>query len=411
MSDKQYKRFYVDWWNIKKSTVYMLIALAVLFVASLGFLWYATRNNWFAQQELADAPQDAGRLTSFEGDVRVIRSATRETIVVTKLIYVSAGDTIQTQSDGRATIQMIDGSTLQVRPNSTVVIRDSSSLFGGKNIRVALDDGQINVKTQEQTDNTKNVVEVSQTENRLMSQTDASFNTDAATKGGEIRISRGGVESTGNGEKTVISENEFAAINNGKISSKEKLLEPPKMIAPENSSQIDSNGNADIAFRWQNGSESSQISKYYLQVSRSPVFAADGILVDRDSLTNVNYPLAGVAPGTYYWRLRATSSAGQKSVWSDPWKFTVLKRESGTQLEAGNWKVEPVGGSIYLISGKTQSGAVVRSQGREVFAAGDGSFKMQVSSSSPNVIVEIRDDKGNRSSYNLSLQTGSASKQ
>ncbi len=408
MSDNQFKRFYVDWWNIKKSTVYVLVTLVILFVASLGFLWYATRSNWFAQKESADAPQDAGKLTSFEGDVRVIRSATRETIVVTKLIYVSAGDTIQTQSDGRATIQMIDGSTLQVRPNSTVVIRDSSSLFGGKNVRVALDDGQINVKTQEQNDNTKNVVEVSETENRLMSQTDASFNTDPATKGGEIRISRGGVESTGNGEKTIIGENEFASINNGKISSKEKLLEPPKMVAPENSSQI--NGNADIAFRWQNGSDSSQISKYYLQVSRSPVFASDGILVDRDSLTGVTYSLAGVAPGTYYWRLRATSNAGQTSNWSDPWKVTVLKRESGIQLEAGGWKVEPVGGSIYLISGKTRSGAVVRSQGREVFAAGDGSFKMQVSAPSPTVVVEIRDDKGNRSSYEVSLTTGSASK-
>ena len=411
MTEKQYKRFYVDWWNIKKSTVYGIIAFVMLVAAIGGGIWYANRNNWFAQQELIDAPTDAGKLVSFEGDVRVIRSATRETILVTKLIYVSAGDTIQTQSDGRATVQMIDGSTLQVRPNSTVVIRDSSSLFGGKHVRVALDDGQINVKTQDQTETTRNVVEVSQTENRVLPQTDASFNTNPATNGGEIRISRGGVEtSVGGGEKTVVGENEFVAVSSGKIASKEKLLDAPKLNSPENSAQISGAESADVTFRWQNGSDASRIAKYYLQVSRSPVFASDGIMVDRDSLTTQSFPLASVAPGTYYWRLRATSDAGQTSVWSDPWKFTVLKRDDG-KLAASDWKIENLGGGIYIISGKTQAGAIVRSQGREVFAAGDGAFRLQISAPSVNATVEVRDEKGSRSSYNLALRTGNAVRQ
>lgn len=406
MADKQYKRFYVDWWKIKKSTVYGIIALVLLVAGIAGVSLYGSRNNWFARQEIVDIPQDAGKLVSFEGDVRVIRAATRETILVTKLIYVSAGDTIQTQSDGRATVQMIDGSTLQVRSNSTVVIRDSSSLFGGKKVRVALDDGQINVKTLDQPENTQNVVEVSQTENRVLPQTDASFNTNPAMSGGEIRISRGGVETSVGGEKTLITENEFAAVSNGKLSSKEKLLDAPKHNSPENSAQIGSG--AGINFRWQNGSETSQISKYYLQVSRSPVFASDGIIVDRDSLTSLGFPLASVAPGTYYWRLRATAVSGQTSGWSEPWKFTVLKNETGARIAASGWKTESVGGSIYLISGKTQPGAIVRSQGREVFASGDGAFKLQISAPSANVTVEIRDEKGDSTNYSLSLKTGNA---
>ena len=47
-------------------------------------------------------PKDAAQLISFEGDVRVIRASTRETLLVTKPIFVAAGDTIQTQADGRA---------------------------------------------------------------------------------------------------------------------------------------------------------------------------------------------------------------------------------------------------------------------------------------------------------------------
>jgi len=136
MEDNKYRKFYIEWWNIRKSTIYGLIALVLLVSGIAIGGWWASRNNWFAAQVVTDVPKDAARIISFEGDVRITRAATRETIVVTKETYVAAGDTIQTQSDGRATVQMIDGSVYSVRPNSTVVVRDSSSLFGGKNVRV-----------------------------------------------------------------------------------------------------------------------------------------------------------------------------------------------------------------------------------------------------------------------------------
>jgi hypothetical protein len=407
--EKKYQKFYVDWWNIKKSTVYGIIALIVIVLLLGGGSWWAWRSNWFSTAETTEIPQDAGRLVSFEGDVRIIRAATRETILVTKQTFVSAGDTIQTQSDGRASVQMIDGSVLAIRPNSTVVIKDSSSIFGGTNVRVTLDDGQINVKTEDQPENTQNVVEVMESENRLLSQTDASFNTNPTTNGGEIRISRGGVESSVGGEKTLIAENEFAAVNNGKIVTKEKLLNPPKQDNPANSSQIisaDGKG-ADVTFRWQNPETNFELN-YYLQISKSPFFIADALILERDSLANTNFTLGNMQPGVYYWRTRARASSGQMSNWSEPWKFAVVKREVSAAIEAGEWSVEQVGGNIYIIGGKTQSGLIVRSQGRETFASGDGSFRIQISSPSPEVSVEIRDEKGNRSGYTLSLRTGNA---
>src|SRR5580765_4829311 len=227
MEDNKYRKFYVDWWNIRKSTIYTLIAI-VLFAAIVGAgSWWAWRNNWFADTELTDGPKDAARIVSFEGDVRVTRAATRETILVTKATWVAAGDTIQTQSDGRAIIQMIDGSVYSVRPNSTIVVKDTTSLFGGKNVRVSLGDGQLNVRTDEQPKDTKNIVEIADTENQILPKTDATFNADSQTNGGEIRISRGGVETTIGGEKTTIGENEFASVNGGNLSPREKLMAPP----------------------------------------------------------------------------------------------------------------------------------------------------------------------------------------
>lgn len=409
--EKKYQKFYVDWWNIRKSTIYGIAALIVFVLLLGGGGWWAWRNNWFIKTETAEIPQDAGRLVSFEGDVRIIRAATRETILVTKQTYVSAGDTIQTQGDGKATVQMIDGSTLAIRPNSTVVIRDSSSIFGGKNVRVSLDDGQINIKTEDQPETTQNVVEVMESENRLLSQTDASFNTNPATNGGEIRISRGGVESSVGGEKTLIKENEFAAVNNGKIVTKEKLLNPPKQDNPANSSQIisaDGKG-ADVSFRWQSPETNYELN-YSLQISKSPFFIADAMVIERESLANTNFTLGNISPGVYYWRTRGKTSSGQMSNWSEPWKFAIVKREASQTIEASDWNVEQVGGNIYIISGKTQPGLVVRAQGRETFASGDGSFRLQISSPSPEVGIEIRDEKGNRSGYALSLRTGAAQK-
>lgn len=77
-------KIYLDWWKIKKRTVIGGVVI-ILLLASLGFGgWYLARNDFFlAQTKLGDIPKDAARLVSYEGDVRIVRAATRETILVT----------------------------------------------------------------------------------------------------------------------------------------------------------------------------------------------------------------------------------------------------------------------------------------------------------------------------------------
>lgn len=406
MDDNKYRKFYVEWWNIQKSTIYGIVTLVVLAALLGGGAWWASRNNWFVQTQETEIPKDAARIISFEGEVRIVRAQTRETLLVTKETWVAAGDTIQTQSDGRAIVQMIDGSVYSVRPNSTVVVRDSTSLFGGKNVRVSLNDGQLNVRTDDQPEDARNIVEVAETENRLLPKTEASFNADG-TDGGEIRISRGGVETTIGGDKTMIGENEYASVNGGKLSARERLLAAPRPSTPDNSSQIvDTSGaGVSVTFTWQDA-EGAPAANFYLQISRSPLFASDSILVDRASLPSREFRLSGLSPGTYYWRLKSTARSGQTTNWNEPWKFTVIKRGGNVAIEAGEWSIERMGGNVYIISGRTQPGMVVRSQGRETFAGPDGAFRMQISTASAETKIEIGDDRGNRSGFVLSLRTG-----
>lgn len=402
--DSKNPRFYVDWWNIKKSTVYAAAAFLVLLAITAGGWWWLKNRSLQSSVEKTEVPKDAARIISFEGDVRIVRASTRETILVTRETYVAAGDTIQTQADGRAQVQMIDGSQLSIRPNSTVVIRDSASLLGGTNVRVTLGEGQLNVKTREKSDGSENVVEMLESENEIKAQTDASFNI-SPESGGEIRISRGGVESNTGGEKVLIKEGEFAAVKGGRISARERLLEAPKLVAPPASEQVTTS--TEISFRWQKPDSSSAVA-YRLQVAKSPFFAADSMLVERDGLTNQIFNLPNFTPGVYYWRVRASSASGQQSDWSEPRKFTIVKQSGGEPVTAGEWQIEPVGGGVYRIRGRTAPGTIVRTGDRETFAAADGSFVLQISTGASNVAVDLSDDKGSRSRYNLSLATGNA---
>lgn len=410
--ENKYRKFYVDWWKIKKSTVYGTIAIVVLISALGGGGWWLWKNQaLLTNPEVEAGPKDSARLIYFEGEVRVIRASTRETVLVTKELFVSAGDTIQTQADGRAKIQMIDGSVLSIRPNSTVVIRNSTSIFGGKNVRVALDGGQINVRTEDQKGG-ENVVEFKDSENYVNPETDASFNINEKTNGGEIRISRGSVDTKIGDEKTTFNENEFASVNNGKIANRENLVNPPNLVSPATNVQIvgSGSGTANITFRWERSGGVAPTS-FNLQIAKSPTFASDSMILVRDSLSSTNLSLGNISLGTYYWRGRANTSSGQVSDWSEPSRFTVVRLSSGGEISANEWTVESLGGTIYLVAGKTKPGATVRILGREIFASGDGTFKLQISSASSQVPVEINDDKGNRSRYNLSLNSASAVKQ
>jgi len=401
--EQKYKKIYLEWWKIQRSTIIGLVVFVCVSATVVLGGWWAIKNNFFVAQENTDLPKNAARILSFEGEVRITRATTRETIIVTKEIHVAAGDTIQTQAGGRAIVQMIDGSVYTVRPNSTVIIRDNSSLFGGNNVRVALDDGQLNVRTEDQPENTENVVEMRDSETQIRSQTEASFNAD--DRQAEIRVSRGGVETTIGGSKTTIGENEFASVNNGQIASRETLLAPPRHVSPGNLSQlIDAAGaGGTAALSWQDEG-SPALSGYYLQVARSSYFASDSILVDRSGLTARDFRLGGLSPGTYYWRVKATARSGQTSDWSEPWKFSVVRREASQSIEAAGWHVENVGGNVYIINGRTVPGVQVRSQGNQVFAGSDGGFRLQISSPLSETAVELGDDRGNRAGFVISLR-------
>jgi FecR protein len=401
--------FAFDWWIIQKRFVYLVIALlglCCLAVSAGVYVW--KYGNPLKNAIQLNSPAGA-RFMSFEGEVRVVRAATRETIAAKGDTELYPGDTVQTQANGRARIGLADGSTLVVKPNSTIIIRDNARADDGKktNVHVVVDSGQMLVRTEQQPEGTTNVVETPKTKNKMGEQTNVSFGVNAEGTE-EIRVNTGEIETTNRaGDKTAIHGGEYVSVNNsGRLSAPQRLLDVPLPSTPHDLEKVfvGSNGSASLALKWQRP-QSGAPAFYRVEVATSPFFVADGKVIERDQLAATEFGANDLRPGVYFWRVRATASSGQISDWSEPQKFIVATRGTGSQVAVANLNAELLGGNIYLIRGKTDPGTTIRAGGREAIAPSDGNFQLQITASGTarEVVVEAQDPQGNSSQYKVSL--------
>jgi len=356
-----------------------------------------------------DLPAGA-RFISFEGDVRVIRAATRQVVLATNDTQLYPGDTVQTQADGRARIGMADGSTVVVRPDSTIIIRDNDRAEGGKrtNVRVVVDSGQMLVRTEQQEEGTKNVVETPKTQNQISGQTNASFGVNSEGTE-EIRVSTGSVDSVNHaGEKTSLQSGEYVSVNqSGTVSKPQRLLDVPQPIEPRDLAKIFSgtNGSTTVSLRWQKP-QSGTPAYYRVEVATSPFFVSGGKVIERDQLAATELSASDLRPGAYFWRIRATAPSGQTSDWSEPLKFVIAARgASAANVSVSDLSSAYLGGNLFIIRGTALPGTTVGVSGREATTAADGTFQIQVSlpAGAQEVTLQASDSQGNSNQFRVQL--------
>src|SRR5258708_8610081 len=207
--------FEIDWWIIQKRAVRIVVLILVMCLIGAGVALYVWKyGNPLKNVALHSAPLAGARFMSFEGDVRVVRAATRQLVVANSDVQLYPGDTVQTQADGRARISMADGSTVVVRPNSTIIIRDNASAEDGKrsNVHVVVDSGQMLVRTQQQGEG-QNVIETPKTQNKIGGQTQASFGVNPEGTE-EIKVIARSVESQNRtGERASLQGGQYIYVN------------------------------------------------------------------------------------------------------------------------------------------------------------------------------------------------------
>ena len=403
------RRFVFDWWVIEKRVVYLLVAFLILCgLAGGGALYVWKFGNPLKNVGTGVKPPSGARFISFEGDVRVIRSATRETVVPGADTELYPGDTVQTQASGRARVSMADGSTLVVRPNSTIIVRDNASEDDGKktNVHVVVDSGQMYVRTEQQTGSTNNVVETPKTSNKLGAQTQASFGVNPEGTE-EIRVNSGAIETTTsrNGEKTTFHGGEYIAVNpQGTLSQPQKLLDVPQPAQPRDLEKffVEGSGSANIGLKWMRPQQGAA-GFYKVEVATSPFFVDGGKVIERDQLSSTEFTASDLRPGVYFWRVRAIASSGQASDWSEPKKFIIATRGTGSRVAVSNLVAELLGGQIYLIRGRAEPGTTIRCGDRETIVPAEGSFQLQVTAGAgtSDITIDAEDARGNITPYRV----------
>lgn len=407
-------RFDADWWIVQKRFIYIVVIIASLAVVAGGCGLYV----WRYGSPFKGAPEASGaaagaRFVSLEGGVRVVRANTRETLQARADTRLFPGDIVQTQEDGRARVTLADGSTLFVKPDSVVTIAENTAAENGKStkVRVAVESGQINVRTEQQPENGTNVVATQLTESRLASETDASFHV-RDDKSEAIRVASGAVEtSTSGGDQTTLRAGEYVAVNQqGTVAQREHLLDAPSPVAPHNLERIAARNGAGVvvSLKWQKPSTGTP-AHYRVEVATSPFFVPAGMLIERDQLQASEFTVDDLRQGNYFWRVLAVAQSGQASDWSEPQKFVVVGGGStGEEAGVSDVQIEYVAGSIYLVRGRTRAGNIVRCEGRETLAARDGFFQLQINAprAARDIQIETADTQGNRNSFKFALPPG-----
>jgi hypothetical protein len=409
--------FEIEWWVIQKRAIYIAVLVGISCALVAGAALYVWKyGNPLKNVAMRSEPIAGARFMSLEGDVRVIRASTRQIMFAYNDVQLYPGDTVQTQADGRARISMADGATVVVRPNSTIIIRDNASAEDGKrsNVHVVVDSGQMQVRTLQQSEDNKNVVETPKTQNQIGGQTAASFGVNPEGTE-EIRVNSGSVESVNrNGERTPLQAGEFVSVNqSGSISKPQRLLDVPQPLRPGDLEKIPvtGGGSATVALRWQ-APQSGVPSSYRVEVATSPFFVPEGKVIERDQLVLPQFNAVDLRPGAYFWRIRARASSGQTSDWSEPLKFIVTAQSANTAaVPVSNLSAVYLGGNVYLIRGTTSPGTSVRVSGREAAAAGDGNFQVQITapSGTREVTIQVSDSQGNNSQYRVPLTSPGSS--
>lgn len=322
-------RLKMEWVVVSKRRIYTVIILVVLLLTALGAaLRFQLGGNFFGTTRGSSQAVEGARFYTYEGDVRVVRAGTRETVIVDADTFLHPGDIVQTEQNGRASIALADGTSLTIRPNSVITISDNESNGGGgqrASVRVAVDRGQINFRTDRQTPAMSNVVETPLSQNRVDSSSSASFNVqDDRTE--EIRVSSGSLATrTRGGDVTTIREGEYLTLNQtGAITKREPLLDAPVPYAPQHTETIAlaGQGDGDITLRWTRP-QSGRTSDYAIELATSPFFVRAGMIIERDQLVMPELIVTKLRPGSYFWRVRASSPTGQATEWSETQKFTV----------------------------------------------------------------------------------------
>jgi hypothetical protein len=311
--------------------------------------------------------------TALDGTVKVKKGNDNSWVAADYNIPLEKGDVVQTGSEGMAKVVFNDGTSYTVKQDSLIVIEENSANDQQQtNVAVAVSTGTVDLTTATYSQGSKSQVIVAGATASLAPESTAQVHNDPKLDQHDILMKKGGGEVTRNGETVQLASWEKVSFQAAEPHmEKAKDAGPPTPISPANMAPIFTSGEAtkDVEFSW---TPMANAVGYRLRISRNPYFSST--LVDK-KVNTADVSVTSLGEGAYYWVVQSYEASGKESVESEKNRFTIIPK--GKQSEAVDLELDPFiqHGHVIEVTGKTQVGARVMVNGREVpMISSDGTF-------------------------------------
>jgi hypothetical protein len=323
----------------------------------------------------ASAPvAQQAHFTALDGTVRVRKGNGATWVNADYGVPLEKGDVVQTGAEGMAKIVFNDGTNYTVKQDSLIVIEENSANDQQQtNVAVAVTTGTVDLTTATYVQGSKSQVIVAGAKASLAPDSQAMVNNDPKDDHHEILVKKGSGDIERNGEVVKLASWEKVSFHSdSRVMEKAKEIGPPTPITPGNMMPVFANTEEktkEVEFAW---TPMQNAAGYRLKISHNPYFSS--LLLDR-RVDTPSVVVTGLPLGAYYWSIQSYDAAGKESVESEKNRFTIIakaKEKIDLALDIDPFVQH---GHVIEVTGKTEEGARVMVNGREVpVVSDDGSF-------------------------------------
>ena len=312
--------------------------------------------------------------TALDGTVRVHKGNGNSWINADYNVPLEKGDVVQTSAEGMAKIVFNDGTNYTVKQDSLIVIEENSANEQQQtNVAVAVTTGTVDLTTATYVQGSKSQVIVAGAKASLAPDSAAMVHNNPRDDQHEILVKKGSGDIERNGETVRLASWEKVTFkSDSQKMARATEISPPTPITPGNMMPVFVNPgekSKEVDFTW---TPSTNAAGYRLRIAHNPYFSS--LLLDR-KVDAPSVVVTGLTLGAYYWSIQSYDGSGHESVESEKNRFTIIaKTKEKVDLALD---IDPFvqHGHVIEVTGKTEGGARVMVNGREVPMVGDdGSF-------------------------------------
>ncbi len=308
--------------------------------------------------------------TALDGTIRVRKGNGNSWINADYNVPLEKGDVVQTGAEGMAKIVFNDGTNYTVKQDSLIVIQENSANDQQQtNVSVAVTTGTVDLTTATYVQGSTSQVVVAGAKASLAPDSSAMVRNSPKDDQHEILVRKGSGEIERNGEVVHLTNWEKVSFQSAsKTMERATEIGPPAPITPGNMMPVFLNPDEkskEVEFAW---TPMANATGYRLRISHNPYFSS--LLLDR-KVETPSVVVTGLPTGAYYWSIQSFDASGKESVESEKNRFTIMvKAQEKIELSLD---LDPFiqHGHVIEVTGKTEAGARVMVNGREVPLVGD----------------------------------------